>query len=106
MTHHKIVVVTDSSAYIPEKAQHGLDIVVIPLWLIWDDARYRDGIDIEPQTFYARLKDSKALPTSSQPSVKEFELFFRQVAQDCEAIVAVLASWIRFQARWVWVFWF
>jgi fatty acid-binding protein DegV len=92
MTHQKIIVVTDSSAYIPAEAQRGLDITVIPLWLIWDDDRYRDGIDIEPQAFYARLKDSKSLPTSSQPSAKEFELFFRQVAKDCDAIVAVLAS--------------
>jgi DegV family protein with EDD domain len=92
MANKRIFTVTDSSAYIPEEAQRGLDIIVIPLWLIWDDDRYRDGIDIEPQAFYARLKDSKSLPTSSQPSAKEFELFFRQVAQDCDAIIAVLAS--------------
>jgi DegV family protein with EDD domain len=92
MTNQKIVTITDSSAYIPEEAQLGLDIEVIPLWLIWDDDRYRDGIDIEPQSFYTRLKDSKSLPTSSQPSAKEFELFFRHVAQECDAIVAVLAS--------------
>jgi hypothetical protein len=31
---HKIVVVTDSSAYIPEQALEGLNIPVIPLWVI------------------------------------------------------------------------
>jgi fatty acid-binding protein DegV len=51
----KIVVVTDSSAYIPEAAQGGLDIPVIPLWLIWGEERLRDRVDIDPPTFYRRL---------------------------------------------------
>ncbi|KPK91564.1 MAG: hypothetical protein AMJ88_13305 [Anaerolineae bacterium SM23_ 63] len=92
MTKKKITIVTDSSAYIPKSAQEGLDISVIPLWLIWDDDRFQDGVDIDPQTFYDRLKKSDTLPTSSQPSAKEFEIFFRQVAKECDAIVSVLVS--------------
>ncbi|NIS78670.1 MAG: DegV family EDD domain-containing protein [Anaerolineales bacterium] len=88
----KIAIVTDSSAYIPEDAQVGLNISVIPLWLIWDEERYRDGVDITPQAFYDRLRKSDTLPTSSQPSAKEFETFFREVGEQCDAIVAVLAS--------------
>jgi DegV family protein with EDD domain len=92
MTQQKITVVTDSSAYLPTSALEGLDISVIPLWLIWDEDRFQDGVDIHPQTFYARLKNSASLPTSSQPSAKEFELFFRQTAKNCDAIVSVLVS--------------
>jgi DegV family protein with EDD domain len=66
----------------------GLNIAVIPLWLIWDDDRFRDGIDIDPPTFYRRLIKSKTLPTSSQPSAMEFENLFRQVAAESDAIVA------------------
>jgi DegV family protein with EDD domain len=89
---HRIIVVTDSSAYIPETALAGLDVAVIPLWLFWDCDRLQDGIDIDPPTFYNRLKQSKSLPTSSQPSPAEFVKFFEQVAPEGEAIVAVLAS--------------
>ncbi|MEJ5308923.1 MAG: DegV family protein [Anaerolineae bacterium] len=89
---HKIVVVTDSSAYIPETALVGLDVAVIPLWLFWDKDRLRDGVDIDPPAFYNRLKQSKSLPTSSQPSPAEFVNFFLHVAPAGEAIVAVLAS--------------
>jgi DegV family protein with EDD domain len=92
MGSQKIVVVTDSSAYIPESAMEGLDISVIPLWLIWEGKRFRDGVDIDPKTFYDRLKSADTLPTSSQPSAKEFETFFRHVAEDCDAIVSVLVS--------------
>ncbi|MCP4362290.1 MAG: DegV family protein, partial [Chloroflexi bacterium] len=73
MSKPKIAVLTDSSAYIPETAQTGLNISVIPLGLIWDNKQLRDGVDITPQQFYQRLKQSQTLPTSSQPSAKEFE---------------------------------
>lgn len=92
MDAHKIIVVTDSSAYIPETALAGLDVAVIPLWLFWDSDRLQDGVDIDSTTFYNRLKQSKSLPTSSQPSPAEFVDFFQHVAPAGEAIVAVLAS--------------
>ena len=88
----KIAIVTDSSAYIPERAMQGLPIHVMPVWLLWDDDRYRDGVDIDPETFYQRLRSSKTLPTSSQPSAGEFEVLFRQLAAEYDAIVCVLVS--------------
>lgn len=92
MSDSKIAIITDSTAYLPEKAQAGLNIAVIPILLIWDDERLRDGVDIDPSTFYRRLKQSKTLPTSSQPSPGEFESLFREVATEADAIVCVLTS--------------
>ena len=92
MNDSRIAVVVDSSACIPEEALGGLSIPVIPLWLHWNNERFRDGVDIDPPTFYRRLRTSKTLPTSSQPSREEFVSFFRQVSAGADAIVAVLAS--------------
>ena len=92
MNSQKIVVVTDSSAYIPEQALGGLSIPVIPMWLIWGDDRFRDGVDIDPPTFYRRLQESTVFPTTSQPSAGEFEEFFRQVGVDADAIVGVFLT--------------
>ncbi len=92
MSAQKIAIVTDSSAYIPSDLMAGLNIHVIPLWMIWDDERFRDGVDIDPDSFYKRLSNSKTIPTSSQPSAGEFIEFFKRVAEDCDAIVAVLVS--------------
>jgi len=78
----KVAVVTDSTAVIPDSALGGLHIPVIPLWLLWDDDRYRDGVDIDPLTFYRRLRERATLPTTSQPSVGEFIDFFRHVAEE------------------------
>jgi DegV family protein with EDD domain len=92
MKGHRIVVVTDSSAYIPEKALGDLNIPVIPVWLIWGDERFRDGVDIDPPTFYRRLQESEVFPTTSQPSAGEFENLFRQVGAEADAIVGVFLT--------------
>ncbi|NQS90921.1 MAG: DegV family protein [Chloroflexi bacterium] len=92
MNTQKILIVTDSSASLPEELKNELDIRVIPLWLIWDDHCYRDGVDIDPHTFYQRLKDSKTLPSSTQPSAVEFKDYFQNIAGECDGIVSVLAS--------------
>ena len=88
----RIVVITDSSAYIPVGALAGLQIPVIPLWLLWDGENLRDGVDILPSTFYPRLRASQTLPTSSQPTVPEFVDFYQRVARDADSIVSVLVS--------------
>lgn len=88
----KIRVVTDSTAYIPAEALGDFDIPVIPLWLIWGDENFRDGVDIDPPTFYGRLPGSKVFPTTSQPSAGEFVEFFQQAAVGAETIVGVFIS--------------
>ena len=87
-----ITIVTDSSAYIPDNALTGLNVAVIPLWLIWDGKSMLDGIDIEPTAFYERLRSAKNLPTSSQPTVREFMDFYQKIALDSDIIINVLVS--------------
>jgi DegV family protein with EDD domain len=92
MSNHKVVVVTDSSAYIPEQALGDLSIPVIPLWVIWGEEHLRDGVDIDPPTFYRRLRSAQTFPTTSQPSAGEFEDFFRQVGSGADAVVGVFLT--------------
>jgi len=94
MGSQKVAVVTDSTAYIPEEALDNLAVPVIPLWLIWGEERFRDGVDIDPPSFYSRLCKSKDFPTTSQPSAGEFVDFFRRVAaeRDTDTIVGVHIS--------------
>ena len=88
----RIVVVTDSTAYIPAESSAGLDIPVIPLWLLWGDENFRDGVDIDPPQFYRRLQGARTFPTTSQPSRGEFEQFFREVGTGADALVGVFIS--------------
>jgi DegV family protein with EDD domain len=92
MNKNRILVVTDSSASLPAGVAEELDIRIIPLWLIWDESSYLDGVDIDPVSFYTRLKTSNTLPTSTQPSAVEFKNLFEQLGQECGGIVCILAS--------------
>lgn len=94
MTRRNVAVVTDSTAYIPDEALAGLDIPAIPLWLLWGDERYRDGVDIAPNDFYELLQERESVPTTSQPSVGEFVDFYRRVAeeQETDTIVGAFIS--------------
>ena len=68
MNENRILIVTDSSASLPAELVETLDIRVIPLWLIWNEECFLDGVDIDPPDFYQRLKNANTLPTSTQPS--------------------------------------
>ncbi|HDQ71426.1 MAG TPA: DegV family protein [Chloroflexi bacterium] len=94
MGNQKIVVVTDSSACIPQKALEGLNVAVIPLWLMWENDHFRDGVDIDPPAFYRRLRSSKTIPTSSQPTVEEIVTFFRDTVEqeNADVLVNVIVS--------------
>jgi DegV family protein with EDD domain len=75
----KVIVLTDSTAYIPQKYIDSLPIEVVPLLVTWDGKTYRDGIDITPKDFYTRLAESSTLPTTSQVSVNTFQEKFKEL---------------------------
>lgn len=62
----KIAIVTDSTAYIPPDLVQKHNLTVTPQVLIWGDETFRDGVDIQPDEFYTRLKTAKVMPTTSQ----------------------------------------
>lgn len=82
MSKQSIAIVTDSTAYLPPDVRERLDIPVIPLNVLWGEEVLKDGVDIDPPTFYRRLQTAKIMPTTSQPSAGEFVEFFRRVAEE------------------------
>lgn len=88
----RVAIVTDSTATIPSDLVKKYQIKVIPQCLIWEEKTYRDGIDITPREFYERLKNSKDLPTTSQPSAGEFFEFFSKVAEGYDEILGIFIS--------------
>jgi DegV family protein with EDD domain len=67
-----VAVVTDSTTYLPSALIERWGIHRVSLYVGWDgDLRpERDYSDLD--AFYARLKESPRLPTTSQPSVGDF----------------------------------
>ena len=79
---NKVIILTDSTAYIPQEYIDTLPIKVIPLSVIWEGKTYRDGIDIKPEEFYTRLAKSSTLPTTSQTSVSAYQDEFKKLLDE------------------------
>jgi DegV family protein with EDD domain len=64
----KVAIVTDTTACVPPEQVAWYNIEVVPIQLIVGDKTYRDGIDINPTEFFALLRQSKKVPTTSSSS--------------------------------------
>ncbi len=71
-TDRRVAIVTDSTPYLPQALIDRWGIHQVSLYVGWDgDLRpEREYLDLD--AFYARLRESPRLPTTSQPSVGDF----------------------------------
>jgi DegV family protein with EDD domain len=88
----EIALITDSTAYIPADLVAKYKILVAPQVVIWDGQEMRDGVDIMPAEFYARLKTSKTMPTTSQATIASFQILFEPLVAKGVPILAILLS--------------
>lgn len=88
----KIAIVTDSTSYIPTDLVKKYDITVAPQVLIWDDKTYRDGVDIQSEEFFARLKTAKTMATTSQVSVADMQTIFQSLTERDFEVVGIFIS--------------
>ncbi|MDF2558402.1 MAG: fatty acid-binding protein DegV [Bacillales bacterium] len=88
----KIKIVTDSTADISKALAEQLDIQVVPLNVTIDGETYLDGIDFTPSEFIEKMKQSKELPKSSQPSVGAFAEVFEKIKGEDVEILCITIS--------------
>ncbi|HSP54477.1 MAG TPA: DegV family protein [Dehalococcoidia bacterium] len=81
-------IVTDSTSDIPATFAHDLGISVVPLSVIFGDEVYKEGIDITHDLFYDKLVHSKAMPTTSAPSVGDFLAVYEPLLKETDEIVS------------------
>ena len=65
-------IVLDSTADFPEAPKRFPNWRVVPLYVLFGDESYRDYVELTPEVFYARLRSSERLPTTSQPTPGDF----------------------------------
>jgi DegV family protein with EDD domain len=85
-------IVTDSTADISREVANELGITVVPLEVIFGSEAFRDGIDLSSDEFFARLTQSKTLPTTSQPSLGTFRQTYEGLVTGASAIVSIHLS--------------
>ncbi|CAM5213056.1 DegV family protein with EDD domain OS=Ureibacillus acetophenoni OX=614649 GN=SAMN05877842_10259 PE=4 SV=1 [Ureibacillus acetophenoni] len=67
----KIAWVTDTSAMLDEEFIDQHNIFVLPIVVIFEDRAYRETVDLSLEEFYEKLKNTKKIPTTSQPVIGE-----------------------------------
>jgi len=90
----KVVIVTDTTACVPQEQVAKYDIEVVPVQLIFEDKTYRDGIDISPTEFYALLREAKKMPTTSASSPNPYLEAYHKASQKAPNILCLTEpSW-------------
>ena len=77
----KIAVISDSGCGMSEKEAQERGIFILPLQLIINDISYRDGVDIQADDLYAKLKEG-ALPKTSMPVMSDIDTLFHQLKEE------------------------
>jgi DegV family protein with EDD domain len=72
-----LAVVTDSTTYLPRALLDGWSIRTVDLYVGWEGNLAPESSYSDLDDFYARLRDSQALPSTSQPSVGDFLAVYR-----------------------------
>ena len=88
----KVAIVTDSTAYIPQDLVDKYNIQVAPQILIWGQETFQDGVDILPSEYYARLKNAKVMPSTSQVTPGTFHKIFSDLIEKEYQVLAILVS--------------
>lgn len=76
-----IQVIVDSVAALPEHLVNRHNFRIVPLYVRFGEASFRDGVDLTPEAFFRRLPESPVLPTTSQPSPGDFLVAYEEVAK-------------------------
>ena len=85
-----VALVTDSSADLPDAVLDHYGIALVPLQVMFGSSSFRDRVELKPEEFYRRLRETAELPTTSQPPPAAFIQAFRDARQEADEVVAVL----------------
>jgi DegV family protein with EDD domain len=80
-----IKVIMDSAGDLPSRLRQALDIRLVPVNISFGDQTFLDKVDIDDDTFYARVAEEKSLPKTAQPSPHQFAKVYRQLADETGA---------------------
>ncbi|MBE3554610.1 MAG: DegV family EDD domain-containing protein, partial [Thermicanus sp.] len=88
----KIAWITDSTCYAEKDWLEAHHIHVVPLSVIFGEESFKEGEQITTEEFYERMKRTKTLPKTSQPSIGDFISLYERLAAEYEQGIAIHLS--------------
>ncbi|MBM3157714.1 MAG: DegV family protein [Chloroflexi bacterium] len=85
----KVAVIADGTCCLPVELVKQYDIRLVPIYIVFREKSYRDGVDITPGEVYKIMRRRKDLPTTSTPSVGDFLDAYREASHKAESILCI-----------------
>jgi DegV family protein with EDD domain len=84
-----IKIVTDSTTDLPKELLDKHQVEVIPLTVLVEGETYYDNVTITPEDFLVRMKASRELPKTSQPSVGVLAEAYDRLGANGDTILSI-----------------
>ncbi|MEE8324438.1 MAG: DegV family protein [Candidatus Humimicrobiaceae bacterium] len=89
----RIAIVTDSTSDIPKDMVKEHQITSVPLSVIFGEETFLDdGIQITIEEFYKKLRSEEKLPTTTQPTPRDFVDVYKDLLKDHDRVVSIHLS--------------
>ncbi|MNM96929.1 Fatty acid-binding protein [compost metagenome] len=89
----KVKIFADSTSDLPASWITKHQIGIIPLYVVFNDETYRDGLDITPSDIYRRVAENGSLPKTTAPSPKDFmDAFAPHIEQGHDIVYISISS--------------
>ena len=84
--------VVDSTADLSQEIIEKYDIKVIPLNVHFGEEVFKDGIDLNTESFFEKLKGATVMPRTSQPSPGDFHKVYSSLLAEGHSIISIHIS--------------
>jgi DegV family protein with EDD domain len=81
LTAANTAIVLDSTADFPEAPERFANWRIVPLYVRFGDESFRDYVELGPDEFYARLRGTPVMPTTSQPTPADFGAAYDELGE-------------------------
>lgn len=88
----KIAWIIDSTGLMSDKLRHHPDVFCVPLSIQFEGKQYQDNVDLTTDELYARIRNEKEVPKTSQPSPGTFSILYEALKENYDEAIAVHAS--------------
>lgn len=85
-----VKILCDSSADFSIEEIKAMDLLYVPIPVLFNEETYVEGTNITKDEFYEMLETNPVFPTTSQPSPADFLNYFEKAKEDGDEIVAIL----------------
>ena len=82
-------IVTDGAADMPPEWGEEYDIHTIPINIQFGDKTFLQFIDLDFDSFYEMVDETKTVPKTSQPSPHQFVEYYKNIAKEGDTILSI-----------------